>query len=145
MQITCNESMTWCHQLAVWDYRIMDTYIFSHVYMHTHSDGNTPHAYTDSRLRYLKFYFRYTRHKVWWVPLNGTGMCCWACSPIVGRSSRTLRTRVQILVLASFPGFSRIYRCYALSGKRRSRRRRDAIGDFENLQLCRCSVLRRCS
>jgi hypothetical protein len=27
------------------------------------------------------------------------------CSPMVGRSSRTLTTRVQILVLAHFPGF----------------------------------------
>jgi hypothetical protein len=51
----------------------------------------------------------------------------------------------QILVLAPFPGFSRIYRRYALSGKRRSHRRRDAIGYFENLQICRCLVLRRCS
>ena len=32
-------------------------------------------------------------------------MCCeLACSPMVGRSSGTLPTRVQILVLASFPG-----------------------------------------
>jgi hypothetical protein len=38
-----------------------------------------------------------------------------------------------------------IFRRYALSGKRRSRRRRVANGDFENLQICRCSVLRRCS
>jgi hypothetical protein len=68
-----------------------------------------------------------------------------AYSPIVERSSRTLVTRVQILMLALFPGFSRIYRRYALSGKRRSRRRRDAIGDFGKLQICRCSVLRRCS
>jgi hypothetical protein len=37
------------------------------------------------------------------------------------------------MVLAPFPGFSRIYRHYALSGKRRARRRRGAIGDFENL------------
>jgi hypothetical protein len=64
----------------------------------------------------------------------------WACSPMVGRSSGTLPTRVQILVLAPFPGFSWIYWRYALSGKRRSRRRRDAIGDFENLQIYRCSV-----
>jgi hypothetical protein len=71
--------------------------------------------------------------------------CDWACSPMVGRSSGTLLTRVQILVLAPFPRFSRIYRRYALSGKRRSRRRRGAIGDFGNLQMCRCSVLRRCS
>jgi hypothetical protein len=69
----------------------------------------------------------------------------WACSPMVGRSSGTLPTRVQILVLAPFPRFSRIYRHYALSGKRRSRQRRGTIGDFGNLQICRCSVLRRCS
>jgi hypothetical protein len=31
--------------------------------------------------------------------------CDWACSPMVGRSSGTLPTRVQILVLAPFPGF----------------------------------------
>jgi hypothetical protein len=41
----------------------------------------------------------------------------WACSPMVGRSSGTLHTNVQILVLAPFPGFFRIYWCYALSGK----------------------------
>jgi hypothetical protein len=64
---------------------------------------------------------------------------------MVGRSSGTLPTRIQILVLAPFSGFSRIYRCYALSGKRRSCRRRGAIGDFRNLQICRCSVFRRCS
>jgi hypothetical protein len=29
----------------------------------------------------------------------------WTCSPMVGRSSGTLPTRVQILVLAPFPGF----------------------------------------
>jgi hypothetical protein len=52
---------------------------------------------------------------------------------MVGRSSGTLSTKVQILVLAPFPGFSMIYRRYALSGKRRSRRRRGAIGDFGNL------------
>jgi hypothetical protein len=66
-------------------------------------------------------------------------------SPMVGRSSGTLPTRVQILVLTPFSGFYRIYRRYALSGKRRSRRRRGTIGDFGNLQICRCSVLRRCS
>jgi hypothetical protein len=54
---------------------------------------------------------------------------------MVGRSSGTLPTRVQILVFAPFPGFSRIYRRYALSGKRRSRRQRGAIGDFENLHI----------
>jgi hypothetical protein len=31
--------------------------------------------------------------------------CEWACSPMVGRSTGTLPTRVQILVLAPFPGF----------------------------------------
>jgi hypothetical protein len=31
--------------------------------------------------------------------------CEWACSPMVGRSSETLLTRIQILVLAPFPGF----------------------------------------
>jgi hypothetical protein len=31
--------------------------------------------------------------------------CEWACSPMIGRSSGTLPTRVQILVLAPFPGF----------------------------------------
>jgi hypothetical protein len=41
--------------------------------------------------------------------------------------------------------YFRIFRRHALSGKRRSRRRRGASGDFENLQICRCSVLRRCS
>jgi hypothetical protein len=69
----------------------------------------------------------------------------WACNPMVGQSSKTPPTRVQILVLTPFPGCSRIYRRYALSGKRRSHRRRDNIGDFGNLQICRCSVLRRCS
>jgi hypothetical protein len=63
----------------------------------------------------------------------------------IRRPSGTLPTRVQILVLAPFSGFSRIYRRYALSGKRRSRRRRGAIGDFGNLQICRCPVLQRCS
>jgi hypothetical protein len=53
---------------------------------------------------------------------------------MVGRSSGTLPTRVQILVLAPFLGFSRIYRRYALSGKRRSHRRRGANGDFGNLR-----------
>jgi hypothetical protein len=38
-----------------------------------------------------------------------------------GRSSGTLPTRVQILVLALFSKFSRIYRRHALSGKRRFR------------------------
>jgi hypothetical protein len=76
--------------------------------------------------------------------INSHQPCDWACSPMVGRSSGTLLTRVQILVLAPFPGFFRIYRRYALNGKRRSRRRRGAIGDFGNLQNCRCSVLRRC-
>jgi hypothetical protein len=32
-------------------------------------------------------------------------MIDWACSPMVGRSSETLPTRVQILVLAPFHGF----------------------------------------
>jgi hypothetical protein len=57
--------------------------------------------------------------------------CEWACSPMVRRSSGTLPTR--------------IYRRYALSGKRRSRRRRGANGDFGNFQMYRSSVLRRCS
>jgi hypothetical protein len=48
---------------------------------------------------------------------------------MVGQSSGTLPTMVQILVLAPFSEFFRIYRRYALSGKRRSRRRRDAISD----------------
>jgi hypothetical protein len=39
-----------------------------------------------------------------------------------GGSGGTLSTRVQILVLAPFIGFSKIYQRYALSGKRRSRR-----------------------
>jgi hypothetical protein len=52
--------------------------------------------------------------------------CDWVCSPMVGQFSGTLPARVQIMVLAPFPGFSRIYRCYALSGKRRSHRRRGA-------------------
>jgi hypothetical protein len=43
------------------------------------------------------------------------------------------------LVLAPFHGFSRIYRRYALSGKRRSRRRRIANGDFGNFQIDRQS------
>jgi hypothetical protein len=54
---------------------------------------------------------------------------------MVGQSSGTLTTRVQIPVLASFPRFSRIYRHYALSGKRCSRRRRGANDDFGNLQI----------
>jgi hypothetical protein len=57
----------------------------------------------------------------------------WVCSPMVGRSSETLPTRVQILVLAHFSGFFRIYRRYALSGKRHFRRRRGTISNFENL------------
>jgi hypothetical protein len=52
-----------------------------------------------------------------------------------------LPTKIQILVLAPFSRFYRIYRRYALNGKRRSRRRRDVIGDFGNLQIYRCSVL----
>jgi hypothetical protein len=32
-------------------------------------------------------------------------ICAWTCSTMVGQSSRTLLTRVQILMLASFPGF----------------------------------------
>jgi hypothetical protein len=65
-------------------------------------------------------------------------MCLdWACSPMVGRSGGTLPTRVQILVLAPSWIYSGIFRGYALSGKRRSRRRRGASGDFENLQICR--------
>jgi hypothetical protein len=77
------------------------------------------------------------------VKLNKIYYRDWACSLMVGWSSGTLPISVQILVLAPFPGFSRIYRRYALSGKRRSRRRRGAIGDFGNLQISRCSVLRR--
>jgi hypothetical protein len=69
----------------------------------------------------------------------------WACSPMVGRSSGTLPTRVQILVLAPFLGFSRIYQRYTLSGKRHSRRRWGTNGDFGNLQICWCSVIRRFS
>jgi hypothetical protein len=66
-------------------------------------------------------------------------MCEWACSPMVGRSSGMLPTRVQILVLAHFFWiYSGIFRRYALSGKRRSRRRRGVSGDFSNLQTCRC-------
>jgi hypothetical protein len=43
--------------------------------------------------------------------LRGDGVCGdWACSPMVGRSRGTLPTSVQILVLAPFPGFSKIYR-----------------------------------
>jgi hypothetical protein len=88
-----------------------------------------------------------------WTLCFRVKVCCnWACSPMVGRSSGTLPTRVQIIVLAPFPEFSRIYWRHALlppswnvSGKRHSRRRRGAIGDFRNLQICRCSVLRRCS
>jgi hypothetical protein len=60
---------------------------------------------------------------------------------MVGRSSGMLPTKIQILVLAPFSRFYRIYRRYALNGKRRSRRRRDVIGDFGNLQIYRCSVL----
>jgi hypothetical protein len=63
-------------------------------------------------------------------------VCDWACSPMVGRSSGTLPTRAQIPVLAPFTGFSKIYRRYALSGKRRSHRRRGTNGDFGNLQIC---------
>jgi hypothetical protein len=69
----------------------------------------------------------------------------WTCSPMVGRSSGTLPTTVQILVLAHFPGFFRIYRRYAIRSKRRSRRWRGANGDFRNRQICRCSILQRCS
>jgi hypothetical protein len=69
--------------------------------------------------------------------------CNLTCSPMVGRSSGTQPTRVQILVLASFLESFRIYRRYALSGKRRSRRRRGAIGDFGNLQICRWWIYRR--
>jgi hypothetical protein len=36
---------------------------------------------------------------------------------MVGLSSGTLPTRVQILVLTPFPAFSRIYQRYALGGK----------------------------
>jgi hypothetical protein len=67
--------------------------------------------------------------------LNDNDNGDWTCSPMVGRSCGML----------PFPWFSRIYRRYALSGKRRSRRRRCAIGDFGNLQIYRCSVLRKCS
>jgi hypothetical protein len=66
---------------------------------------------------------------------------CIIFSQMVVQSSGTLLARVRILVLAPFPGFSRIYRCYALSGKRRSHQQRgamgDFIGDFGNLQICR--------
>jgi hypothetical protein len=51
---------------------------------------------------------------------------------MVERSSGILPTMVRILVLAPFPGFSCIYRRYALS----SRRRGFANGDFGNLQIC---------
>ena len=54
-----------------------------------------------------------------------------------------LPTRVQVLdlarVLTLFWIYSRIFRRYALSGKRRSRRQRGANGDFGNLQICRSS------
>jgi hypothetical protein len=41
----------------------------------------------------------------------------WACSPMVGRSSGTLPTRVQILMLAPFSWiYSGIFRRYTLSG-----------------------------
>jgi hypothetical protein len=50
------------------------------------------------------------------------------------RSSGTLPTRIQILVLTPFLAFSKIYRRYALSGgNRHSRWRQGAIGDFGNL------------
>jgi hypothetical protein len=68
-------------------------------------------------------------------PLHITAPERLVCSP----------TRVQIVVLTLFPEFSSIYRRYALSGKRCSLRRRGAIGDFGNLQICLCSVLRRYS
>jgi hypothetical protein len=61
-----------------------------------------------------------------WVRTKYHYQSDWVCSPMIGRSSGTLPTRVQILVLAPFLGFSRIYRRYTLSGKRRSRRRRGA-------------------
>jgi hypothetical protein len=38
-------------------------------------------------------------------------------TPMLARSSVTLPTRIQILLLARFFGFSRIYRRYALSSK----------------------------
>jgi hypothetical protein len=40
---------------------------------------------------------------------------------MVGQTSGMIPTRVQILVLAPFPEYFRIYRRYALSCKRRSR------------------------
>jgi hypothetical protein len=51
----------------------------------------------------------------------------WACSPMVGRSSGTLPTRVQIMVLAPFPG---LIPALCVSGKRCSRRRRDASDEW---------------
>jgi hypothetical protein len=72
-----------------------------------------------------------------------THTCPWrkrklVCSLIVRRSIGTLRIRVQILVLAPFP---EIYRRYALSARRRSRRQWGANGDFGNLQICRAPMV----
>ena len=54
--------------------------------------------------------------------------------PLVGE----LPPRVQILGAALYSGFiySRIFRRYALSGRRRARRQRSACGDFENFKIC---------
>ena len=50
-------------------------------------------------------------------------------------------TRVQILVLALFLDLFQDFRRCAFSGRRRSRRRRGAYGDFVNLKMiCRLSL-----
>jgi hypothetical protein len=56
---------------------------------------------------------------------------------MVRRSSWTLPTKIQILVLAHFPAIFRIFRRYALSGKCHSQRQRGANGDFKNLLISR--------
>jgi hypothetical protein len=53
---------------------------------------------------------RFTKYKIVHKISFETTTCSfdWSRSPMVRRSSGTLPTRVQILVLAPFPGFSRI-------------------------------------
>ena len=84
----------------------------------------------------LKAQLSWTRSKMPKTPRVYCELISW-----LGPLWWNLSTRVQVLdlarVLALLWIYFRIFRRYALSGKRRSRRQRGANSDFENLQICR--------
>jgi hypothetical protein len=65
------------------------------------------------------------------VDLNASPVCEQACNLLVIRAPVATQVLVRLPVRANFSGFNNV--C-AFSGRRRSRRQRDACGDFINLE-----------